>query len=320
MNSTIFITHRRIQRVSDELRAEFARGDGRVRRKEDDRRRNIVPCDTLFVVNFQEATTQRKDLEMLFAPYGEIVRIDMKKNYAFVQFTDVPSATRAKEATNQGKLDQSVLTVEYVAPQDNRSDRGRMDRGDRDRDDRRRDDSFTGRREPDRDSPRGGVGGRGDGADSGRGGGGYRNSRDDEYRRRDDTRGRDRDDEYRRRDDFRDRDDEYRRRDDFRERDRDDRRGDNSRLDDRRGPARSRSRSPPYRYRSRSPPSYRYRSRSPSPAGRGGGDRGDFRGGNSSGGRGDDYKNRDRDRDSGARPRSGGDRDYRSNGDGRAYK
>ncbi len=138
----------------------------------------------------------------------------------------------------------------------------------------------------------------------------------------------DRDDEYRRRDDFRDRDrdrdDEYRRRDDFRDRDRDDRRGDSSRLDDRRGPARSRSRSPPYRYRSRSPPSYRYRSRSASPPGRGG-DRVDFRGGNSGGGRGgDDYINRDRDRDSGARPRndtrSGGDRDYRNNGDGRGYK
>lgn len=54
---------------------------------------------------------------MLFEPYGELVRIDMKRNYAFVQFRTIEQATKAKEATNGGKLDQSVLTVEYVARQ-----------------------------------------------------------------------------------------------------------------------------------------------------------------------------------------------------------
>mmetsp|Transcript_15817 Transcript_15817/g.19283 ORF Transcript_15817/g.19283 Transcript_15817/m.19283 type:complete len:176 (-) Transcript_15817:182-709(-) len=52
---------------------------------------------------------------MLFQEFGEIVRIDMKKNYAFVQFTKVEDATRAKDQTNGGRLDQSVITVEYVA-------------------------------------------------------------------------------------------------------------------------------------------------------------------------------------------------------------
>ena len=52
---------------------------------------------------------------MLFEPYGELVRIDMKRNYAFVQFKTVEEAIRAKEATNGGKLDQSEITVEYVA-------------------------------------------------------------------------------------------------------------------------------------------------------------------------------------------------------------
>ena len=146
-------------------------------------------------MNFQEATTKRQDLEMLFSPYGEITRIDMKKNYAFVQFTDVASATRAKEATNQGKLDQSTITVEYTAPE-GRRDRERGGDRDRDRDDRRRDNNFSGRRGPDRDrgSPRG-MGGRGgDGVDSGRGG--YRGGREDEYRRRDDSNFRDRDRRY----------------------------------------------------------------------------------------------------------------------------
>lgn len=118
---------RDVTNVSKALRAEFARGDGRVKRKEDERRKNIEPSDTLFVVNFHEETTRREDLEMLFNPFGELVRIDMKRNYAFVQFKTIEQATKAKETTNGGKLDQSVLTVEYVAQQ--RNDRDRPGRG-----------------------------------------------------------------------------------------------------------------------------------------------------------------------------------------------
>jgi RNA recognition motif-containing protein len=101
--------------LSSELRVEFARGDGRIKKKEDERRRNIAPSETLFVVNFHEDTTRYEDLRMLFEPFGELVRIDMKRNYAFIQFRSIEQATAAKEATNGGKLDQAVLTVEYVA-------------------------------------------------------------------------------------------------------------------------------------------------------------------------------------------------------------
>ena len=110
-----FNTHRNINQVSNALRAEFARGDGRVKKKEDERRKNISPSETLFVVNFHEETTKREDLQMLFEPYGELVRIEMKRNYAFVQFSTVDEASRAKDATNGGKLDQSEITVEFVA-------------------------------------------------------------------------------------------------------------------------------------------------------------------------------------------------------------
>ena len=143
--------YRSVPNVSSSLRAEFARGDGRVKRKEDDRRRNIHPSETLFVVNFHEETTKREDLRMLFEPYGELVRIEMKRNYAFVQFRSVEEATRAKDEVNGGKLDQSVLTVEFVAQQRGNDRRGRRpydryersydrqydrqyDRGDRSRD------------------------------------------------------------------------------------------------------------------------------------------------------------------------------------------
>lgn len=98
-----------------------------MKRKEDERRRNIAPCDTLFVVNFNEATTKREDLQCLFEPFGELIRIDMKRNYAFVQFKTIEEATKAKETINGGKLDQSVLTVEYVARQRMDELRGRRD-------------------------------------------------------------------------------------------------------------------------------------------------------------------------------------------------
>eukprot|EP00571_Detonula_confervacea_P004612 CAMPEP_0172328858 /NCGR_PEP_ID=MMETSP1058-20130122/60570_1 /TAXON_ID=83371 /ORGANISM="Detonula confervacea, Strain CCMP 353" /LENGTH=410 /DNA_ID=CAMNT_0013045991 /DNA_START=1022 /DNA_END=2254 /DNA_ORIENTATION=+ len=173
-----------INQVSNALRAEFARGDGRVKRKEDERRKKILPNETLFVVNFHEETTKREDLQMLFEPYGELVRIDMKRNYAFVQFKTIEEAIRAKEATNGGKLDQSEITVEFVARR--MGEGGGGGRGD----DRR----GGGRRYDDR----GGGGGRGGGyrGDRGgdsrprrddyrpRGGGGYRGDRyDDDYRR-----------------------------------------------------------------------------------------------------------------------------------------
>lgn len=124
-----------IEKVSKQLRAEFARGDGRIKRKEDARRQKITPSETLFVVNFHEDTTKREDLQMLFEPYGELIRIDMKRNYAFVQFSSVEESKRAKEATNGGKLDQSVITVEYVARKmGDRDHRDTGRRGDRDYD------------------------------------------------------------------------------------------------------------------------------------------------------------------------------------------
>jgi len=67
---------------------------------------------------------------MLFEPFGELVRIDMKRNYAFVQFKTIDDAIAARDATNGGKLDQSEITVEFVARPGGPNAAGR-DRGDR---------------------------------------------------------------------------------------------------------------------------------------------------------------------------------------------
>lgn len=210
-----------VPNVSKSLRAEFARGDGRTKRKEDERRKNIQPSETLFVVNFHEETTKREDLQMLFEPFGELVRIDMKRNYAFVQYNTVEEAKKAKEQTNGGKLDSSIITVEYVARR----------AGERDGDRRRR------------DGRRGGGDRYGGGGDRGRRGG---------YDRHDDRRGGGGNDRYDdRRGGGRDRHDDRRR--DYDDRDRRRERSRSRSPGYRRGRSRSRSRSPPRRHRSHSP-------------------------------------------------------------------
>ena len=45
----------------------------------------IKPTSTLFVVNFDELKTTSKDLERHFNPYGAITRLQIKKNFAFIQ-------------------------------------------------------------------------------------------------------------------------------------------------------------------------------------------------------------------------------------------
>lgn len=257
--------------LSRGVRAEFARGDGRVKRKEDERRKNIAPSETLFVVNFHEETTKREDLEMLFEPFGELVRIDMKRNYAFVQFKTIAQATKAKETTNGGKLDQSVLTVEYVARQRENEIRAGGDR-------HRGGGGGGGVRGSNRDGPfrEGGGGGGGNRHDDRR--------RSDDRRRPDDRPpGRDRGNSNNNRD-----------------RAYDDRGGRGSRSDDRYG-GRRRDSPPPYRggsssrrSRSRSPAYGRNTasSRSPPPTRRyNSDDREDYRGRGS-----DTYNNNNRDR------------------------
>lgn len=115
--------HRRVMKV------EWAKGDGSVKKREDDRRgvAQNNPCDTLFVVNFDPNRTRTRDLEKTFEPYGKIKRVEIKRNYAFVQFSTVEEATEARIALNGKLVDDREITVEYVARDQNR-DRSRSPR------------------------------------------------------------------------------------------------------------------------------------------------------------------------------------------------
>ncbi|KAK1866217.1 hypothetical protein I4F81_008737 [Pyropia yezoensis] len=106
------------------LKVEWARGDGAVKRREDERRQlaRSVPSTTLFVVNFDPFETRSRDLERHFEPYGRIIRLDKKQghNYAFVQYETIDSAKRAVAELDKSRLMGHVITVEYTAQVRNR--------------------------------------------------------------------------------------------------------------------------------------------------------------------------------------------------------
>ncbi|KNA09461.1 hypothetical protein SOVF_153420 isoform A [Spinacia oleracea] len=84
---------------------------------------NLRPSKTLFVINFPYDTKTR-DLERHFDPYGKIVNVRIRRNFAFVQYEDLEDAIKALEATNSSKMLDRVISVEYAARDDDDNRRG----------------------------------------------------------------------------------------------------------------------------------------------------------------------------------------------------
>jgi len=95
------------------LRIERVRGDGQVKRREEERRSKQKPCQTLFVVNFDEASTSRDNLRKAFERYGTIDKIEMRRNYAFITFSNLKAASRALNELNGSQLNNREITVEF---------------------------------------------------------------------------------------------------------------------------------------------------------------------------------------------------------------
>lgn len=74
----------------------------RARKPENSRRSssNLRPSKTLFVINFDPYHTRTRDLERHFDPYGKILNIRIRRNFAFIQFETQEDAIKALEATN----------------------------------------------------------------------------------------------------------------------------------------------------------------------------------------------------------------------------
>ncbi|PKI44953.1 serine/arginine-rich splicing factor RS31 [Punica granatum] len=101
------------------LSVEWAKGE---RGKLHDGRANRRPTKTLFVINFDPIHTRVRDIERHFEPYGKILNVRIRRNFAFVQFETQEDATKALECTHMSKLLDRVVSVEYALRDDGERD------------------------------------------------------------------------------------------------------------------------------------------------------------------------------------------------------
>lgn len=123
------------------LRVEWTKNERGAPVKSGGSRRSssLRPSKTLFVINFDAESTRTRDLERHFEPYGKIVNVRIRRNFAFIQYELQEDATRALEATNSSKLMDKVISVEYAMKDDDARGNGYSPERRRDRSpDRRR--------------------------------------------------------------------------------------------------------------------------------------------------------------------------------------
>ncbi|KAM7476551.1 hypothetical protein LguiB_023794 [Lonicera macranthoides] len=106
------------------LSVEWARGERGRQRDGSKSIANQKPTKTLFVINFDPVRTRIRDIERHFEPYGNVLHVRIRRNFAFVQFETQEDATKALECTHMSKILDRVVSVEYALRDDG-------DRGDR---------------------------------------------------------------------------------------------------------------------------------------------------------------------------------------------
>jgi arginine/serine-rich splicing factor 4/5/6 len=82
---------------------------------EADRKRDgLKPTQTLFVVNFDHTRVTSQDLEDYFSYYGALSRVQIKKNFAFVEFLQLEDSIKAFDACNGKVFKGRTITIEYT--------------------------------------------------------------------------------------------------------------------------------------------------------------------------------------------------------------
>ncbi|CAK9187209.1 unnamed protein product [Ilex paraguariensis] len=129
------LDRREFGRKGRRLRVEWTKQERSVRRPESSRRSstNMRPSKTLFVINFDPYHTKERDLERHFDPYGKVVNIRIRRNFAFIQFESQEDASKALDATNMSKLMDRVISVEYAIKDDDERKNGHSPDRNRDR-------------------------------------------------------------------------------------------------------------------------------------------------------------------------------------------
>lgn len=95
-----------------------------VPQRTEDKSKNQAPTKTLFVVNFDVLRTRVRDIEDLFVKYGPLSRVEIKRNYAFVEFESLDDAIKAQRDTDTTQWNGRTLTVEFVTNKDGPSKSG----------------------------------------------------------------------------------------------------------------------------------------------------------------------------------------------------
>ncbi|KAI4363642.1 hypothetical protein MLD38_019833 [Melastoma candidum] len=107
------------------LRVEWTKQERGAGRSNGSRRSsNVRPSKTLFVINFDPYNTKTRDLEKHFEPYGKIVSVRIRRNFAFVQYEYQDDASKALDATHMSKLMDQVISVEYAVRDDDDDRKG----------------------------------------------------------------------------------------------------------------------------------------------------------------------------------------------------
>ncbi|KAF3576531.1 hypothetical protein DY000_02028353 [Brassica cretica] len=83
---------------------------------------NQRPTKTLFVINFDPIRTKERDIERHFEPYAKVLNVRIRRNFAFVQFATQEDATKALESTQNSKLMDRVVSIEYALRDDDERD------------------------------------------------------------------------------------------------------------------------------------------------------------------------------------------------------
>ena len=78
---------------------------------------NIRPTKTLFVINFDPIRTRTRDIERHFEPYGKVLNVRIRRNFAFVQFETQEEATKALECTNMRLVSILFSSFIYSCPE-----------------------------------------------------------------------------------------------------------------------------------------------------------------------------------------------------------
>ncbi|VVB03525.1 unnamed protein product [Arabis nemorensis] len=105
------------------LSVEWAKGE-RGKPRDGKAASNQRPTKTLFVINFDPVRTKERDIERHFEPYGKVLNVRIRRNFAFVQFATQEDATKALDCTQNSKIFDRVVSIEYaLRDDDEREDR-----------------------------------------------------------------------------------------------------------------------------------------------------------------------------------------------------